>query len=184
MEISFATRVSLSYRDKRECTFRARLPVKYIKVKALTLREFNVNDSKWVFARRGLSSLSFATRERCSFSLFPRLRNNEGKVHRRTRSLPDRQSPKATREIGFRELGFTLNFMIDHRRSHVPSIFSGARSSSGRIPPHASHPATGCSAQRENRFPIDARLQESRVGGRTPLDYPLDRTGGLRMWSS
>lgn len=79
--------------------------------------------------------------------------------------MPDRRNPKAAREIGFRELGFTLNFTIDHRRSHVPSIFSAARSSSGRIPPHASRPATdatGCNAQRENRFPIDARLQESR----------------------
>lgn len=99
---------------------------------------------------------------RCSFSL-PRLRNNQGKFVA-DRSLPDRRNPKAAREIGFRELGFTLNFTIDHRRSHVPGIFSAARSSSGRIPLHASRPATdatGCNAQRENRFPIDARLQES-----------------------
>lgn len=98
---------------------------------------------------------------------------NGRKSHRGARSLADRQNPKATREIGFRELGFTLNFMIDHRRSQVSGIFSGARSSSGRIPPHASHPATdatGCNAQRENRFPIDARhgcRKGGRVGGRT-----------------
>ena len=102
------------------------------------------------------------------FSL-SRLRNNQGKFIA-NRSLTDRRNPKASREIGFRELGFTLNFTIDHRRSHVPSIFSAARSGSGRIPTHASRPATdatGCNAQRENHFPIDALLQESRVGGRT-----------------